>query len=231
MQKLRTVVLCGLVILGFGRLACGQPADAQKLHALKQALDAGVISQEEYDTKVAQLKGAGVDATNKQADASLSNRRTKTVAVVDSVMNMPAFRVTVPKDWSLDGAVLRSECGDGVPFLTYRAYSPDKLSGIQLLPQADWYSAADSRAYQSAGVSPCHLHAPARAAEVAAKIATDLRAGAQVLENAPTHPASIRELSKSLGTGPRADATNEPPISSKFSGHLGSRHAARKDPL
>lgn len=213
---------------------CGQSKDAQKLAALDQALKAGVISQEEYNAKVAELKAGPVDPAKKAAldealkngvltqreyDAKLqalkaapgkaaptagagsSRGPTKTVAVVDTVLNMPAIRVTVPSDWAFDGAILRSACGDGLPFLVYRAYSPDKLSGIQWLPQADWYSAADTRAYKSSGVSPCNLHPPARAADVAPKIATDLRTGAKVIELPPLTARQTENLRKSIEQG------------------------------
>jgi len=195
------IALCVLVILSLGRLACAQSNDAQKLNALKQALKAGVLSQEEYDAKLAQIKGEGLDPAKKAAKTNSPSGPTKTVAVVDNVMNMPAFRVTVPADWTFDGAVLRSECGDGIPFLTYRAYSPDKFSGIQLLPQVDWYSAADPRAYRSAGISPCHLHAPARATDVAAKIATDVHPGSQVLEMPPLTQVQSDNFHKALDQG------------------------------
>jgi hypothetical protein len=110
----------------------------------------------------------------------------KTIAVVDPFFgNMPAFKVTVPADWTVDGAVLRSNCGDGVPFFVYRAYSPDRLSGVQLIPQTDWYAAVDERVFQQAKANPCNLHDPARAADVAPKIAAELRAGAQIEATPP----------------------------------------------
>lgn len=120
---------------------------------------------------------------------------TKTIAVVDSFFaNMPAIKVTVPAGWSFDGAILRSSCGSGEPVLVYRAYSADGLTGIQSLPQADWYAAADERVFQQAKTNPCNLHAPARAADVAPKIATDLRGGAQVEATPPPSAKEAAEL-------------------------------------
>jgi len=231
MRKLWISAAFAVLFLGWGSIAWGESNDTQRLAALDRALKAGVITQEEYTVKVAQLKGGAVDPVKKAAlddamknglltqqeyDAklralasatasapgtSMASGGKKTLAVVDSVFNLPAFKVTVPADWTFDGAVLRSECGDGIPFLVYRAYSPDKLSGIQKVPQVDWYSAADPKTYKFAGLSPCNLHAPARAIDVAARIATDLRAGAQVVEMPPLTPLQTESFRKAAEQG------------------------------
>jgi len=237
MRELRAAMVFAILTVACGSIACGQSSNAQKLASLDEALKAGVITQDEYDAKAAQLKGGGqVDPAKKAAldeafksgvlsqqeyDAKIaalkgsapsapagspsstaatsdggSKGGKKTYGVVDTVMGMGAFKVTVPADWTFDGAVLRSSCGDGLPKLVYRAFSADKLTGAQLMPQADWYSAADERAYKMSGIKPCNLHAPARAADVAAKIATDLRSGAQVVALPPPTPQMTENLQK-----------------------------------
>src|SRR5258708_959328 len=67
------IVAMSAVLIVAGSV-CGQSNDAQKLAALNQALKAGVISQEEYNAKVAQLKAGGSDPAKKTAlDDALKN--------------------------------------------------------------------------------------------------------------------------------------------------------------
>ena len=281
MREIRIVTaLCVLALSGV-TAACAQTSDAQKLAALAAALKNGVLTQQEYNAKVGQIKGSGVDPKRKAAlddalknglltqqeyDAKLqalkggggapqpaasapasggemsstpvttsaiSTRGSKkTVTVVDTMFhNMPAMTVTVPADWTFDGAILRPSCGDSVPFLVFRAYSPDKLTGVQWIPRADWYSAADTRAYQMAGVAPCNLHAPAHAADVIGSIASGLRPGSQVVTQAPqvaedaaAFQAGIEKMNQRL----LAASQSTPGFLTKFSGD-GQRIRVRYD--
>ncbi len=204
MKKFSIAPVLLAVTFALAGVVFGQSGNPQNLAAKKAALDDalknGVLTRSEYDAKLQALKDASPGGKSNSA-AGAGSGANKTVAVLDNVFNMPAFKVTIPANWTFDGAVLRSACGDGLPFLVYRAYSPDKLSGRQWIPQADWYYAADPRAYKAGGVSPCNLHAPARAADVAAKIATDLRPDAQVVELPPLPPIAAEKLRKAQEQG------------------------------
>ncbi|MEP6691243.1 MAG: hypothetical protein ABJD07_08795 [Gemmatimonadaceae bacterium] len=65
----------------------------------------------------------------------------KSVEVIDPLFNRVAFRVTIPADWVFDGTVLRE---GSWPMFAFRASSPDRLSGLQLLPMYRWVSTNDS---------------------------------------------------------------------------------------
>lgn len=201
-MKRRSIVI---VFLALASVAVAQSDNAQKFATKKAALDDalknGVLTRQEYVAKLQALKDGSTREVASTVGGGSASSANKTVAVVDNLFNMSAFRVTIPSDWTFDGAVLRSACGDGLPFLVYRAYSPDKLSGRQWIPQADWYYASDARAYKAAGVSPCNLHAPTRAADVVAKIATDLRPDAQVVELPPLPPIPAEKLRKAKEQG------------------------------
>jgi hypothetical protein len=145
-------------------------SNEQKMTALKDALKSGVITQQEYDAKVAQLTGGG----------SGSQVTWTTVSVIDPIFKMPTFTVTIPSDWSFEGAVLRGSCGDDLPMMVYRASSPDGLIGVQTMPRVDWFYAQDPRALQMAGVGACNLHPPLPAAQQASDIAAKVRPDPQV---------------------------------------------------
>ena len=55
---------------------------------------------------------------------------------------IPAFSILVPADWTTEGGIVwqynGSGCGAATPFLNWTATSPDKISGVQLLPSENW---------------------------------------------------------------------------------------------
>jgi len=59
-------------------------------------------------------------------------------AIVDPVLNMPAWTLTVPAGWHADGTMLPGSACDGATSPIYRVTSPDGLSGVYLLPRSDW---------------------------------------------------------------------------------------------
>lgn len=181
------IAACGLVL--FSLVACSQQSglaaqsDAGKLSALKDALKSGVITQQEYDAKVAALTGsASAPTPGRSSPAGVTDPAKvswTTVAVADPIFKMDAFTVTLPADWSFEGAVLRGSCGSGAMYV-YRASSPDGLTGVQAMPAVDWYYAQDPRAITMTGGSTCNLHAPVAATKQAAEIAAQVRPNPQL---------------------------------------------------
>ena len=61
--------------------------------------------------------------------------RMKQVGIWDPVLGMVGFTITVPADWVVEGAILRSEiCGRRQPEVVFRAQSKDGLYGVQSMP-------------------------------------------------------------------------------------------------
>lgn len=56
----------------------------------------------------------------------------KTLTVADPVLGMPAYDVTIPADWTFQGAVLRAATGDQM--LVFRATRPHGMVGVQRMP-------------------------------------------------------------------------------------------------
>ncbi|SPF55464.1 exported hypothetical protein [Candidatus Sulfopaludibacter sp. SbA4] len=224
----------------------GNPAspNAQKMAALQEALKNGLLTQQEYDAKVAQLSaGSGIDSKKKAAldealksglmtqdeyDAKLQEYRTgaapakaaatapvrpaapvtntdpsritwKTVSIYDPVFGMVAFTGSIPSDWKFEGAILRGSCGGGaIP--VFRAYSPDELTGVQLMPVITWDYAQDSQVVQylaNTGTA-CHFRAPESAAEILRGMAPQLRPRSQLGPVTPPPPAAAARFAEAL---------------------------------
>jgi hypothetical protein len=61
-----------------------------------------------------------------------------TVPIVDPAYGIKAFTITIPAGWKFQGTVLPGpECSQ-ISFPVFRAYSPDGLSEIRLMPTFNW---------------------------------------------------------------------------------------------
>jgi hypothetical protein len=104
-----------------------------------------------FGCKGAQTSAAGVDgsgptsgAASAVASASPSSSLdggTRTENVADATLNnMPAFSVTLPAKWKLQGVIMQggpTTC-DSYAFPVWRATSPDGLSYVEQMPQMMW---------------------------------------------------------------------------------------------
>jgi hypothetical protein len=186
-----TVLTAMSVMAGLGVVHSQQQGQTpstkeQKMAALKDALKSGAITQEEYDAKVARLSSSG----------PAPQIAWTTVSVIYPLFKMPAFTVTIPADWSFEGAVLRGSCGDDLPMMVYRASSPDGLTGVQTMPRGDWYYSQDPRTLQMAGVGACNLHPPVPAAKQAADIAAKVRPEPQIGPIEPMEAPGLVEFAR-----------------------------------
>jgi len=61
-----------------------------------------------------------------------------TASIIDPAYGVKAFTITIPAGWKFQGTVLPGpECSQ-ISFPVFRAYSPDGLSEIRLMPTFDW---------------------------------------------------------------------------------------------
>ncbi|MGC1783680.1 MAG: hypothetical protein WA708_14250 [Acidobacteriaceae bacterium] len=71
--------------------------------------------------------------------ASASDGGTRMVPITDPTLNnMTAFEVTVPAKWHVQGALFQGQSCDTMPYLVFRASSPDGLSYVEHLPALSW---------------------------------------------------------------------------------------------
>lgn len=76
----------------------------------------------------------------------------KTVQIVDPILGVRAFSVTIPATWVYDGTVLRPHFGTS---MVLRTSSPDGLTGLQIFPKYNWLATSDpsmQRFYQNVDV-------------------------------------------------------------------------------
>ena len=82
--------------------------------------------------------GTSPPASAAAAEESQGDGRTKNVSIVDPILKMTAYSMTIPANWIFQGAVVQgSSCAAG-PFPVFRIESPDGLTGIKNLPRLDW---------------------------------------------------------------------------------------------
>lgn len=63
---------------------------------------------------------------------------TRVATITDPILNMQAYSITIPANWTFEGAVFPgTSCNDG-PSPVFRTTSPDGLTGIKSLPRMDW---------------------------------------------------------------------------------------------
>ena len=84
----------------------------------------------------------GVSSSSSGEGASstaASDGGTRVVPINDPTLNnMTAFEVTVPAKWHVQGALFQGQSCDTMPYLVFRASSPDGLSYVEHLPALSW---------------------------------------------------------------------------------------------
>ena len=87
-----------------------------------------------------------------------------TVSISDPAYGMKAFNVTIPAGWKFDGTVIPGPDCSRVPMPTFRAYSPDGLTEIRLMPAFNWTFHPTQRGFRPVG-GCIHFSGPMSAAE------------------------------------------------------------------
>jgi hypothetical protein len=91
--------------------------------------------------KGSQTSAAGVTGATAMVASSSLDGGTRSENVADTTLNnMPAYSVTIPAKWTLQGVVMQggpATC-DSYAFPVWRAASPDGLSYVEEMPQMMW---------------------------------------------------------------------------------------------
>ena len=61
-----------------------------------------------------------------------------TVSITDPAYGIKAFDISIPAGWKFEGTVLPGPECSRVPMPVFRAYSPDGLTEMRLLPAFNW---------------------------------------------------------------------------------------------
>lgn len=137
-------------------IACGQDSDhpavqqptSEQLKALDEALRAGVISKAEYDQKrLALTRGTAstAPAAQRGAEGGGGFYRMRLVRIMDKEgwgQPVEVAHLLIPSDWRFDGGAHwvqdMTRCPANIIQVSFRASSPDGLSGMELLPSYVW---------------------------------------------------------------------------------------------
>ena len=158
-MKHKIAVMAGLallVLIGAGVLYSQQkvrPSAAQqeKIAALKELRDSGVITAQEYDSKVQALQAsapaASPSATSQPAHFAKIASGTRRVEATDPTYQITAFTMEIPTDWKFNGTIARPPgCHGHGASVKFTAQSPDGLSAVVALPGVAWEWVSDESA-------------------------------------------------------------------------------------
>ena len=145
-MKHKIAVLAGLALIALisSSVDCSQykshtsAAQEEKIAALKDLRDTGVITEQEYEAKV-QAHQASAPAAHA---AKVSWSSTRKEEVVDPAYGMTAFTIEVPAGWKFAGMILRPGGCHPPPTpasgLSYTSQSPDGVPAFVTLPGVSW---------------------------------------------------------------------------------------------
>jgi hypothetical protein len=201
--KIAMMACTGLIVLIGAAASCSRQkklssSDQAKVAALKDLRDTGVITAQEYDTKVQSIQAAAPEPV-KSSHGKISWSSTRKVDLPDPQYQMTAYTLEVPKDWKYAGVIARDRgCYAGGPAIKYTAQSPDGLAAIVVLPGSQWTWSSDPQ-MQKIMANTC----PVVEADTAAKFLTNmaipkLRPNAKIVEMLPLLPAGQAALKDQL---------------------------------
>jgi len=129
-------------------VACSQqkalvsPAQQDKINALKELRDSGMITAQEYEAKVKALQpAAGTAAATGTQPVRFTKPAsgTRHVEATDPQYQITAVSMDIPADWKYAGTIARPPgCHGHGPSLKFTAQSADGLTAIVALPGVTW---------------------------------------------------------------------------------------------
>jgi hypothetical protein len=141
LASLALVVLIGAGVLYSQQKTRSTTVQQDKIAALKELRDSGVITAQEYDSKVQALQASSPAATASAPahGSKIAWSSTHPVEITDPVYQMTAYTMEIPTGWRYAGIIARPlGCHGGGAAIKLTAQSPDGLSAIVLLPGVAW---------------------------------------------------------------------------------------------
>ncbi len=205
-RKIAVLARLGLVVVIGAGVSCGQqktlsPADQAKIAALKSLRDDGVLTAQEYDTKVQAIQAAAAPAKPSTSHSKISWPTSAHKAdLADPVYQMTAATLQIPSGWKFAGAVVREPgCHSSGAGLKYTAQSQDGLTAMVLLPGSAWSWSGDAGMQKIMEQQHCPGIDIDSAAKFLINIAVpNLRPNAKVVEVLPLLPQGQAALADQL---------------------------------
>jgi hypothetical protein len=159
-MKHKIAMMAGLalvVLIGAGALYSQQKthtsaAQQDKIAALQELRDSGVITAQEYESKVKALQASPpaaspTSATSAPAHFAKIASGTRRVDAADPTYQITAFTMEIPADWKFAGTIARPPgCHGHGASVKFTVQSPDGLSAVVALPGVAWDWASDENA-------------------------------------------------------------------------------------
>ncbi len=218
-MKHKIAVMAGLalvVLIGAGVLYSQQktrPSAAQssaaqqdKIAALKELRDSGVITAQEYDSKVQALQASPsvaspASATSAPAHGSkIAWSSTRPIEITDPVYQMTAYTMEIPAGWKYAGIIARpAGCHSNGAAIKFTAQSPDGTTAIVFLPGVAWTWSGSANMQKIMEQSHCPGIDIETAASFLVNIAVpNLRPNAKIVEVLPLLPEGQAALADQL---------------------------------
>src|ERR1039457_4757280 len=210
MMKHKIAVMAGLalvVLIGAGVVYSQQktqpsPAQQEKIAALQELRDSGVINAQEYDSKVKALQASSpaaspTSAASQPVHFAKISSKTRRVEATDPTYQITAFTMEIPADWKFAGTIARPPgCHGTGASIKFTAQSPDGFSAVVGLPGVAWEWVSDENAQK-------YMACPAIDIDTAASFLVNiavphLRSNAKIVAVLPLPPEGQASLKDQL---------------------------------
>lgn len=115
------------------------PGQQDKIAALKNLRDSGVVTEQEYDAKVKTFQVSIPAASASAHAAKISWSSTRKAEIIDPQYQITAYTLEVPTGWKYAGAIARDPwCHSVGGDLKYTMQSPDGLTAMARIPGVRW---------------------------------------------------------------------------------------------
>src|ERR1035441_2566500 len=202
MAGLLLVVLIGAGVLNSQQKARPSAAQQDQIAALKELRDSGVITAQEYDSKVQALQASSPATSTTSAPPAAARvfkiaSGTRRVEATDPTYQITAFTMEIPTDWKFNGTIARPPgCHGHGASVKFTAQSPDGLSAVVALPGVAWEWVSDESAQK-------YMACPAIDIDTAASFLVNiavpnLRSNAKIVAVLPLPPEGQASLKDQL---------------------------------
>jgi hypothetical protein len=203
---LALVILVGAGIMHTRKKSSSSAAQQSKLAALKELRDSGVITPQEFDSKVQTLQAAAPAEDSAPAqDAPAHDGKTlwpsmRKVEISDPQYQMTAYTLDVPSDWKFAGTIARDPgCHAAGAGLKYTVQSPDGLTAIVQMPGVSWTWTDGEGLKKIMERQGCPSLDISTAADFLTKMAVpNLHPNARVVSVQPLEPQGMAALAEQL---------------------------------
>jgi hypothetical protein len=157
-HKIAVLSMLTMIVFISSSVDCSQykshtsAAQEEKIAALKDLRDTGVITEQEYEAKVQalQAQAAPTHAFN------ISWSGTRKVEIADPQYQMTAYTLEIPSNWKFAGTIARDPgCHSSGASLKYTLQTPDGQNALVVMPGVQWTWTTSASLQKIMASGPC----------------------------------------------------------------------------